>query len=498
MMTPARQAPRLRSRLALMAASACVAGWLATPAALAQVSGQGLNGVGGDNGNGGYGGFSQPGLGHGSQPIPEPSHENSVVPKGEEPEHAIPAPRIVVPPPDADAIAAVVNGDVITRGDVENRARLFGLSTGLNLTSESMNRLRPQFTRELINDRLQQQEIQRRKIVVTDAEVASAIGSVEQRNGLKPGGLRAKLEAQGVSFSTLINQMRTSLGWTRVLRQELAQRGYVTPAEIAEQERLFKRQTGQPQYHVAEIFVPAEDPSRINDARRFADTVIQQIRAGAPFGIVAAEFSQSETALKGGDLGWVRPDQLDPQIAALVTQMPSGAVSNPVRVAGGFDVVTLQDKRLVGNDMATVLNVRQAFFPFTSPLNPQAPTEQQKQALQAGQSLSRTATSCPAMEAANAASGSKRQSNPGELRLDHMTPPMQALLKPMEPGVPSKALVTPDGVMVVMVCSRTEKNLAAMTKEDIADQLIQQRVELASRQLQQDLKRKALIDQRAS
>jgi peptidyl-prolyl cis-trans isomerase SurA len=102
------------------------------------------------------------------------------------------------------------------------------------------------------------------------------------------------------------------------------------------------------------------------------------------------------------------------------------------------------------------------------------------------------------MEAANAASGSKRQSNPGELRLDHMTPPMQALLKPMEPGVPSKALVTPDGVMVVMVCSRTEKNLAAMTKEDIADQLIQQRVELASRQLQQDLKRKALIDQRAS
>jgi hypothetical protein len=37
-----------------------------------------------------------------------------------------------------------------------------------------------------------------------------------------------------------------------------------------------------------------------------------------------------------------------------------------------------------------------------------------------------------------------------------------------------------------------------MTREDIADQLIQQRVELASRQLQQDLKRRALIDQRAS
>jgi peptidyl-prolyl cis-trans isomerase SurA len=169
-----------------------------------------------------------------------------------------------------------------------------------------------------------------------------------------------------------------------------------------------------------------------------------------------------------------------------------------VRVAGGFDVVALQEKRTVGNDMATVLTVRQAFFPFTSALDPQAPTEQQKQALEAGQALSRTATSCPAVEAANAAQGGKRPSNPGELRLDHMTAPMQALLGPMVPGVPSKALVTPDGVMVVMVCSKQQKNLAAMTREDIADQLIQQRVELASRQLQQDLKRRALIEQRAS
>ena len=478
-----------------LAGTACLC---APHAAWAQYAGQGLNGQGGDNGAGGYGGFSAPGFGHGTQPIPEPKTGNSVVPKGEEPNRAIPPPVIAPAPPDADAIAAVVNGDVITRGDVASRARLFALSTAMNFTPDLLARLRPQFTRELVNERLQLQEIQRRKIVVTDAEVAQAIANVEQRNGLKPGGLRAKLEAQGVSFATLINQTRISLGWTRVLRQELQQRGFVTPAEIAEQEALFKKQTGQPQYHVAEIFVPAEDPSRVNDARKFADTVIQQIRAGAPFGIVAAEFSQSETALKGGDLGWVRPDQLDPQIAAMVPQMPSGAVSNPVRVAGGFDVVTLQDKRLVGNDMATVLDVRQAFFPFTSALNPQAPTEQQKQALIAGQALSKTATSCPIMEAANTAQGGKRPSNPGELRLDHMSPPMQALLGPMAPGVPSKALVTPDGVMVVMVCSKTQKNLAAMTREDIADQLIQQRVELASRQLQQDLKRKALIDQRAS
>ena len=49
------------------------------------------------------------------------------------------------------------------------------------------------------------------------------------------------------------------------------------------------------------------------DAQRFADTVITQLRSGAPFPVVAAQFSQSQTALQGGDLGWVRANQLDPE-----------------------------------------------------------------------------------------------------------------------------------------------------------------------------------------
>jgi peptidyl-prolyl cis-trans isomerase SurA len=153
---------------------------------------------------------------------------------------------------------------------------------------------------------------------------------------------------------------------------------------------------------------------------------------------------------------------------------------------------------LVGSDLATVLSLRQAFYPFTQPLDPQAPTAQQKQALTEAQSLSKTATSCDAMSAANKAQGEKRPSDPGQVRLDHLNPQMQTLLGALKPGEPSKALVTPDGVMVVMVCSRDQKNLAAMTREDIANQLVSERVELASRQLLQDLKRRALIDQRSS
>jgi peptidyl-prolyl cis-trans isomerase SurA len=397
----------------------------------------------------------------------------------------------------ADGIVAVVNGEVITRADVDNRARLFALTTGQPIAPETLKLLRPQITRELIDDRLRMQEIQRRKIAVPDIDVAHAIGEIESRNHLPPGGLQAKLSGQGVSASTLIAQIRTQLGWTRVLRQELSEHGRITEAEIAEQEKLFREQQGQPQYRLGEIFVAAEDPSHQNDARRFADTVIQQLHAGAPFGIVAAEFSQSQTALEGGSLGWVRPDQLDPTVASLVTQMPVGAISNPVKVAGGFDVVTLQEKRQVGSDLATMLTLRQAFYPFGSALDPQNPTPEQRKALQDGQALSKSAHSCADIEAAARTSGSTRATNPGPVRLDRLNGPMQALLGKLAVNQASQAIVTNDGILVVMVCAREQKNMAAMTHEDIANQLLEERVELASRQLQQDLKRRALIDQRS-
>jgi peptidyl-prolyl cis-trans isomerase SurA len=396
----------------------------------------------------------------------------------------------------ADGIVAVVNGEVITRADVDNRARLFALTTGQPIAPETLKLLRPQITRQLIDDRLRMEEIQRRKIAVPDIDVAHAITDIEQRNHLPPGGLQQKLTGQGVPPSTLIAQIRTQLGWTRVLRQELSERGRITPGEIAEQEKIFKAEQGQPQYRLGEIFVAAEDPAHLNSARKFADTVIQQLRSGAPFGIVAAEFSQSQTALEGGSLGWVRGDQLDPQVAALVSQMPIGAISNPIKVAGGFDVVTVQEKRKVGTDMATVMSLRQAFFPFSSTLDPANPTPEQRDALTKGQALSASAHSCADVEAANQRAGNVRPSDPGQVRLDHLNGAMQNLLGGLAVGQATKALVTGEGIMVVMVCSREQKNLAAMTREDIANQLLEQRVELASRQLEQDLKRRALIDQR--
>ncbi len=400
--------------------------------------------------------------------------------------------------PGSASIVAVVNGDVISRSDVDNRRRLFAMSTGMPASPDVLDRLTPQVTRQLIDERLRLQELQRRHVIVQDGEIATAIREIEQRNGMPDGTLRRRLSADGVEFRTLIDQVRVQIGWGRVLRQVLGQQGEVSDADIKEQETLLKEQTGQQEFRIAEIFVPISDPAQADEARHFADTVIQQLRLGAPFPVVAAQFSQSQSALQGGDEGWVQPSQIDPAVLRVLQEMPPGAISNPIQVPGGLSIVTLRGKREIGRDPATMASVRQVFLPFAARLDPAAPTAQQQQVLEQARRISGSARSCEDIEAANKAAGANRPADPGELRVEGVAvPALRQLLATLPVGKASQPLVADDGVAVIMVCAREEKNLGVPGKQELSQRILSERVELASRQLMRDLQRRAVIDQRS-
>ncbi|MGY6768722.1 peptidylprolyl isomerase [Komagataeibacter sp. NFXK3] len=398
---------------------------------------------------------------------------------------------------DQDAIVATVNGAVLTKRDIDTRGRLFALSSGLDVSDDVMQRLRPQIVRQLIDEKLRMQEMLDRHINVPLQQIADAISGIEQRNGMPQNALRNKLAEDGVSLTTLIDQIRVQLGWSQVLRQETAEHGRITAAEIEQRMAALKREDGKPEYMISEIFIPVEDQRHPEGELKFTETIIQELREGAPFPIVAAQFSQGQSALDGGMMGWTQEDGLDPQVVTVARQMPDGAISNPIRVAGGYVIATIAERRTVGHQMVTVLSIRQAFFPFDAPLDPENPTDQQKQTLDAANAFSTTAKNCDQVEAQNKKNGEKHPSDPGDLMLNHLNPQMREVLEPLPPGKPSHPLVSVDGILVLMVCSREERNIAIQTPSQIADHLLSERVEQTSRQLNRDLQRRAIIDMRS-
>ena len=400
--------------------------------------------------------------------------------------------------PDASHIAAVVNGDLITDGDIDARRRLFAISVGLPTSAEVLGRLTVQVKQQLIDERLRLQEMLRRHIIIQDTDIAATIGAIERRNGMPPGFLQKRLAADGLTMRSMIDQYRVQIGWTRVLRSLLGPTAEPTPAEIDEREALLKGQIGQAEYEVGEVFIPISEPAQAADAQRFADLVIQQLRGGAPFAVVAAQFSQSQTALQGGDMGWVQANQLDEEVLGVVKVMPNGAISNPVRVAGGISIVTVRGKREIGNDVTLMAHIKQVFVPFDAPLNPQAPTETQRRAVDGLRAIASSARGCDAVDAATKAIPGVKSTESKDVRIDRISNPnLRQLAATLAIDKPSDPLVAQDGVALIVVCARDTRNAGVPAKKELAEQLFSERMELLSRQLMRGLQRRAVIDLRA-
>jgi peptidyl-prolyl cis-trans isomerase SurA len=261
--------------------------------------------------------------------------------------------------------------------------------------------------------------------------------------------------------------------------------------------RALEAATGQPEFLVAEIFIAVDDPRQEAEAERTAGDLIDQLRRGAPFPAVAAQFSQAQSAEQGGDLGWIRLGQLEPEVEAVLTQMPPGAVSTPIRTAGGFSIVTLRARREVGRDMATLLTLRQVVFPFDAPLDPQRPTPQQIRQVETAARIAESARGCDALAQAARAAGGAQVGEPVEIRLETQTPQLRQILGGLGSGRATQPLIAPDGVALMMICGRRVENLAAPNPEAITETILRERVDLLSRQMMRDLRRRAEIDFRA-
>lgn len=396
--------------------------------------------------------------------------------------------------PDSAGMVAVVNGQVITTQDVAARARLLALSIGLTPSPTVIDRLAPQVTKQLIDQTLQQQEINKLNITVSSQDLADALSHIERGNGLPPGGLQKRLAAAGVPYSTLLSQLRTNLGWQQVLHEVLGPGLTPTPGDMAAQKAALKASLDQAQYHLAEIFIPVTDPGDETTALHFAQTVINQLRQGAPFPIVAAQFSQAPTALAGGDLGFMQLNRLDPQVAQTVTNMPVGAISDPIRVPGGYDIVTLIAKHDVGSQLQTMLDMRQAYGQYPQPVSGGQLGPVQVNFINGFMSKAQAIKSCDGITALNAAYGNIRPANPGPVNLATVTPPaFQQILATLPLDTISRPLVEESGVSVVMVCTRTQEQEQLPPDSDISDMIINRRVGLEAEQMMDQLRHRSVI-----
>ena len=246
-------------------------------------------------------------------------------------------------------IVAVVNDDVITGLDLFQRLRLAMIATQSTDSPEARERLIPTVLRALVDERLKAQEARRQNVQVPEGEIEEWFEALAARNRVSSEDFAAGMAAAGVGKETMLEQRRIEVGWVLAVRRRFADEVQITDKDIAQERRRMAAAEGQSEYRLQQIFLPvAGDEAGM---RRAAEQIVRQVQGGADFAALAAQFSQDQSAAGGGDLGWVRPDQLDAAVAAALPSLAKDAVSPPLRGAGGYYILRLLDSRLAGGDV---------------------------------------------------------------------------------------------------------------------------------------------------
>jgi peptidyl-prolyl cis-trans isomerase SurA len=369
------------------------------------------------------------------------------------------------------------------------------LTSNLADTPDTRQRIASQVLRTIVDEKLQIQEAKRQNISATDEEINKALGQIEKQNNLQPGQLVQVLKAHGIDRGALVEQLTASIVWAKLVRRLLSQTSIVSDEEIDYALKRAKESANEPQSRVAEIFLAVDNPQQEDDVRRLAERLTEQMKQGARFSAVAQQFSQSATAAVGGDIGWVRADQLSPELGKAVAQMRPGELSPPIRTGSGFYLLLVLDRRsgrAPGPEDA-LLHLVQIVFP----LPPQPPEAARRAAILEAQNAKTTAKNCDELLKIGKEKGSPQLSSEGRLRAEQIAPGMRNIVQGLQPGQPSQPIVQKNGVGVIMVCEKSAPAAPTIpTREEIGETLTRQRLDTLARRYMRDLRRTAFVDLR--
>ena len=249
-----------------------------------------------------------------------------------------------------NSIVAVVNEDIILSTELERASRQITRQLEEKGTPiPDQTTLNKEVLNKLVMDSLQLQLATTNGITIEDSVLNEEIKGLASKNGVSLTEFRDILERDGYSYEQFRNDLRRQMTIMQVRRQMVASRIKVNDQEVDNLLATLKASgQGDVEFRLGHILIAipeAASPEQVQAAEARADSTLGRLRGGADFAEVALVASDSQTALEGGDLGWLKLGQLPSMFIDTVKTMQVGEISDLIRSSGSFHIIKLMDKR---------------------------------------------------------------------------------------------------------------------------------------------------------
>jgi len=249
-----------------------------------------------------------------------------------------------------ERVVAVVNDGVVLQSELD--AQVSEVTQRLRAQNVALppdKVIRDQVLERLVLEEVQAQHAEHAGIVVSDEQVNAALQDIAVRNKVSFDQLPDKLASEGLVYADYRKNLRREIQRQMLRGRDVVQRINISPREL---DQYIERQKGtasaNSEYNVAHILVaiPQDaNPTQLAAARAKAEDIAARAAKGEAFDRLAVSYSDSQTALEGGALGWVKGPSLPTFLADVVPRMKPGEISGVLQTGSGFHLVRLNDMR---------------------------------------------------------------------------------------------------------------------------------------------------------
>ena len=410
-----------------------------------------------------------------------------------------PAPQVL------NAVVAVVNNDVITTGELAERAH----SAALNLRRQKiqlppMPQLRAQVLEQLILERAIAQRARETGIRVDDGVVNATIEQIAQQNKISVAELRRRLSLDGVTFPQFREEIRSQIITQRLREREVDEEIKIPESEI---DAFLADQAGYNindtiEYDVSHIWIPTSESmssEELRAARNTAEDILDRAQDGEDFGQLAASYSKASDALEGGNLGWRTLSQMPTALASAVRDARQESSRIAMNVSSdGYYIVKVNGRRdgvktkLAGGPV-TQTHARHILMAVT-PVTDEATVLNRLNDIR--NRLVNSKEDFATLARLHSVDGSAtRGGDLGWLHPGDTVPAFEAAMNKLQPGEVSQPIKTQYGYHLIQVLDRREEAMDAERMRFMARQILRQRkLAEATATWQRELRDRAYVE----
>jgi peptidyl-prolyl cis-trans isomerase SurA len=398
-----------------------------------------------------------------------------------------------------DYIVAVVNQELVTAGEVQQRlaqVHAEAARSGAKLPPEP--ELRRQVVEALIEERVLVTYARDSGVKIDEAELDRAVANVAQQNRITMAQLRERLKSEGLDYTRFRNSVRDQLMVERTREREVQSRIKVSDAEI---DAFLDKQRGHSpvELNIAQVLVTVPEGASVEEVvrrRALAEQAQARVKNGEPFEAVAKAMSEDGNKERGGEIGLKPADRLPDAFVTQVRDLKPGEVAPTLlRSGAGFHLLKLLERRDASSLTVTQTHARHILLRPGPQLGQEAAIARLadfKRDIESGKAT------FEALARANSEDGSApRGGDLGWTAPGSLVPEFEQAMNALPPGGISDPVVTRFGVHLIQVVERREVTIdARQLREQARNALREQKFETAYNDWLRDLRARAYVEMR--